>query len=73
MKIIIENHSDLPDSFVLNCIIGIEFKQAVEQMPKHKYYNNEYKITDNGVEKKYSLWVNKIKTGLTFKFYEKDK
>jgi len=71
MKIIIENHSDLPDSFVLNCIVCVEFKSAVIAMPEHGYYNNEYTVTEKGIEKKYSLWVKKIKTGLTFKFYER--
>ena len=73
MKIIIENNSTLSDRYILKQVLSSYNEILIDFM---KYGNNTIRkrdithLTENGDLIKFQMWVNRIKTGLTFKFYD---
>ena len=70
MKVIIENHSDLSMRFCLEKS-SYELVECLRiiQRDNVKFYNVKLQTFQNGILYSYHMFVNKIKTGLTFKFY----
>ena len=70
MKIIVENNSDLSARFCLEKA-SFELIEAARlfENNKTKFYHVKLQTLQNGILYSYEMWVNKIKTGYTFKFY----
>lgn len=72
-KIIIENESDLSLKFILGMVSSeLEESNRIFTEHKTKFYNVNLKTVQNGITFNYVMYVTKIKTGLTYKFYNRE-